>query len=153
MFLEHKEEFDFSTNPFEHECHDPSNKKVIGKMKDELNSLILEDFIALLPKCKSLWFHGEVENNVVKHLDVKSCVTAKGTRKSVRKRHIRHKHFQGVLDNLNTIYVKQNTLKSSNHSISSYHQTKVSLTGFDTKRWIMDDGIHTLAYGHCNARE
>ena len=25
---------------------------------------------------------------------------------------------------------------------------KVSLSEFDTKRWIGDDGVHTLAYGH-----
>ena len=25
---------------------------------------------------------------------------------------------------------------------------KVSLSPFDSKRWIFDDGVHTLAYGH-----
>ena len=44
--------------------------------------------------------------------------------------------------------VKQNQIKSVNHKIGTYHQTKVALTAFDTKRWICDDNIHTLAHGH-----
>ena len=59
----------------------------------------------------------------------------------------RHKHFKYVITLLGTVYVKQNVLKSKVHDIGTYHQTRVSLTGFDTKRWIMNDDINTLAYG------
>ena len=147
-FLEHQDEFDYSGYPFIHEHYNTKNKKVIGKFKDELNSLILEEFIGLLPKCKSLCFHGEVKNNKVLHLNINEEQTAKGTKKIVKKKYIRHSHFKDVLDNLSILYVKQNTLKSKTHSIGSYHQTRVSLTGYDTKRFILEDGINTLAYGH-----
>ena len=90
---------------------------------------------------------------MIEHMREKTCVTAKGTKKSVRKKHLRHEHFRKVLENLNTIYVKQNTLKSVKQSIGTYHQTRVSLTGFDTKRWIMDDGVNTLAYGHFKTKQ
>ena len=38
------------------------------------------------------------------------------------------------------------TLRSEGHEIYSMHVDKVSLSTFDTKRWIEDDGVHTLAY-------
>ena len=34
------------------------------------------------------------------------------------------------------------------HEISPYEVDKRSLTDFDNKRYIKDDGIHTLSYGH-----
>jgi hypothetical protein len=39
-------------------------------------------------------------------------------------------------------------LRSYNHEIYGIHLNKVSLSPLDTKRWIADDGINTLAYGH-----
>ena len=78
---------------------------------------------------------------------------AKGTKKSMKKRHLRHAHFRDVLDNLCQIHIKQNIFVSQKHSIGTYHQSKVSLTAFDTKRWIQDDGIHTLAHGHYLTRK
>ena len=32
--------------------------------------------------------------------------------------------------------------------IGTYHQTKISLTAFDTKRYILENNIDTLAHGH-----
>ena len=41
-----------------------------------------------------------------------------------------------------------NILRSEGHEIYGMHLNKVSLSSFDTKRWIADDGAHKLAYGH-----
>ena len=38
--------------------------------------------------------------------------------------------------------------KSHNHIITSYEITKCSLSCFDNKRYILEDGITTLAYRH-----
>jgi hypothetical protein len=43
--IDNKELFDLSDYPEDHFCHDNSNKKVIGKFKDETNS-ILDDGIS-----------------------------------------------------------------------------------------------------------
>ena len=40
------------------------------------------------------------------------------------------------------------TIRSHNHNIKSYDITKYSLSCFDNKRFILEDGITTLAYGH-----
>ena len=40
------------------------------------------------------------------------------------------------------------SIKSHNHIIKSCEITKCSLSCFDNKRYILEDGITTLAYGH-----
>ena len=135
-------EYDFSDYPIDHPNFSSVNKKVIGKFKDELNSLPLEEFIGLRPKCYSLLFDGSREKQ-----------TAKGTKSSVKKAFLKHKHYHDVLKNLSTVRVKQNVIRSKKHQLGSYHQNRVALTAFDTKRWICNDGINTLAFGHkdgCN---
>ena len=64
----------------------------------------------------------------------------------MKKQSLRHQHYKDILFKLST--VKQNAIKSKAHDIGTYHQTKVALTAFDTKRYILDDNIHTLAHGH-----
>ena len=40
------------------------------------------------------------------------------------------------------------SIKSHNRNIKNYDITKCSLSCFDNKRYILKDGITTLAYGH-----
>ena len=44
------------------------------------------------------------------------------------------------------------SIKSHKHIIKSYDITKCILSCFDNKRYILKDGITTLAYGHKNLR-
>ena len=39
-------------------------------------------------------------------------------------------------------------IQSKKHKIGTYEINKISLSCFDDKRFILDDGIHTLAYFH-----
>ena len=50
---ENKNLYDFSEYPKNHHNFDMSNKKVLGKFKDELNSKIITEFVALKPKMYS----------------------------------------------------------------------------------------------------
>ena len=140
--------YDFSEYPFEHPLFSKDNKKVIGRMKDEMNSLSLTEFIGLCAKSYSLLFNGLVKDNIIVDLIVRESQKTKGIKEAVKKKHLRHEHFKDSLFNLKTITVTQNVIKSREHTISSYHMTKSALRAFDTKRWIKDDNIHTLAHGH-----
>ena len=51
--LEDKNLYDFSEYPKNHPNYDISNKKVLGKFKDEMKSLIITEFIGLKPKMYS----------------------------------------------------------------------------------------------------
>ena len=39
-------------------------------------------------------------------------------------------------------------IQSKKHKLGTYEIDKISLSCFDDKRYVLDDGIHTLAYFH-----
>ena len=41
-----------------------------------------------------------------------------------------------------------NTIKSVNYNISSYEINKISLSCYDDKRYLLNNGIDSLSYGH-----
>ena len=45
-------------------------------------------------------------------------------------------------------YITQNLLKSNKHVNYSITQTKVGLTAYDVKRYLLPDGVYIRAYGH-----
>ena len=89
-----KPHLDFSEYTHTHSPVSTTNKKLIGKFKDELNSLPLEEFIGLRPKCYSLKYSREVKNNTIVNTDPVEKQTPKGTKQSVKKRSSpRHHHY------------------------------------------------------------
>ena len=74
--------------------------------------------------------------------------TAKGIKEAVKDAHLRHEQYLNTLNKLSTVNVSQNLIQSKHHQLHSINVKKVALTGFDTKRWLLNDGIHTLAHGH-----
>ena len=66
-FFKHKHLFDFSNFPKDTKFFDETNKKVIGKMKDESEGQIIEEFVGLKSKMHSM-----------KNIDGKESNTAKG---------------------------------------------------------------------------
>ena len=39
-------------------------------------------------------------------------------------------------------------IRSQKHRIYTMEMNKVSLSAYDDKRWIKEDGVSSLAYGH-----
>ena len=46
-----------------------------------------------------------------------------------------------------------NRIQSKQHRVGTYDVYKISLSCFDDKRYVLDDGIDTLAYSHKNIRD
>ena len=44
-------------------------------------------------------------------------------------------------------------IQGKKHKIGTYEINKMSLSCFDDKRFVLDDGIHTVAYFHKNLRK
>ena len=80
--LEDIERFDTSEYAQDHPLYNLANKKVLGKMKDETHGIPIQEFIGLRPKMYSILY---TEND--KQVEKK---TAKGIKKSVTKRKLRH---------------------------------------------------------------
>ena len=82
---------------------------------------------------------------VLSSVEHKRC---KGVRKNVVKKHITHDDYKNCLLNREEQMRKMNVIRSHLHDVYTEEVNKVALLAEDDKRVIMEDGIHTLAYGH-----
>ena len=130
--FEDKELFDFSKYSKESKYYDSSNKKVIGKMKDEMKGKIIAEFVGLRSKMYSLVT-----------VDDEEKVRAKGVNKGLK-----HSEFVDVLFGKKVVRHTMKRIQAKKHKISTYNVCKVSLPCFDDKRYVLGDGINSLAYGH-----
>ena len=120
------------------------NHKAIGFFKDELNSVPIQQFVGLCPKCYAFLCMGKVSNNMLPHTNPVEKKTAKGGKRRVKDAHLHFEHYLDTLRNFHTYLCRQNLLKSTLHS--SHVQGRLGSN--DTKQWLYDDTIHTNAHGH-----
>ena len=134
-----KDRFDTSDYPSDHPSDIPSgfNKKVLGMFKDEANGDIIDEFVGLRAKLYSYkMFEGE---------ESKKC---KGVKKSVVKKSITHEDYKTCLLTSEKQLRKQNIIRSYKHEVYTEEVNKIALSANDDKRYILEDGINTLALGH-----
>ena len=133
--------FDFSDYPLNSKFFDPVNKKAIGKMKDEFKGKIITEFVGLKSKIHSLI---SLDNEEVKK--------TKGVNKNVVK-NIEHKKFVNVLFNKKVIGHNMKRIQSKLNRIGTYDVCKISLSCFDDKRYVLDDGVNCLACFHKDIKD
>ena len=63
---------------------------------------------------------------------------------------LKHKEYVDFLFNKKVLRHKMKRIFSEKHSIGSCLLNKISLSCYDDKRFILDDGINSLAYVHKN---
>ena len=81
--------------------------------------------------------------------DTNECgKTAKGIKKNVIKRDIKHENYKDVLFNNKQVYHEMKTIQSQSHQSGSYEINKISLSCFDDKRYLHENGIYSYAYGN-----
>lgn len=131
--------FDNSDYPKDNKYFNITNKKVIGKFKDESASIPIIEFVGLRSKMYSYI----KENQQVGK-------TAKGIKKNTIKNEIKHTDYKKTLFENKQLYHQMKTIRSENHQLASYELNKVSLSCYDDKRYIHEDGISSYAYGHKN---
>ena len=136
-FWKDKNRFDDSDYPESSPYFNKSNKKVIGKFKDEAAGVPVCEFIGLRSKMYSYMKDND-----------KGGKTAKGIKKNIIKKNITHENYKNVLFNNEQMHHTMKTIRSNLHQLGSYKLNKVSLSCFDDKRYILEDGIRSYAYGH-----
>lgn len=136
-FWKDKDKFDNSDYPEDSPFYDKTNKKVIGKFKDEAAGQIITEFIGLRSKMYS-YIKENGENGK----------TAKGIKKIVIQNTIKHEDYKNTLLNSKQMFHKMKTIRSDRHQLGSYELNKVSLSCFDDKRYLKKNGIRSYAYGH-----
>ncbi|XP_065180407.1 uncharacterized protein LOC135810966 [Sycon ciliatum] len=127
--------YDTSNFPTDHPQYTSANKKVVGKFKDELGGKSMVEFVGLRSKMYS-------------YIGQESAKRAKGVRKAVLANTITHKDYVDALLSHRVSSRPMTGLRSHCHTVYEEVTTKVALSPFDCKRYILDDGMATLAYGH-----
>ena len=61
---------------------------------------------------------------------------------------LKHEEYVDVLFNKKDLRHKMKRILSEKHNIGTYLLNKVSLSCYDDKRFILNDGMNSLAYGH-----
>ena len=90
-----------------------------------------------------------IRSNIYSHIKDgdKGGKTAKGIKKNVIKKNIKHEDYKHVLFNNKQMYQTMKSIRSNNHQLWSYEPNKVSLSCFDYKRYMLN-GINSYVYGH-----
>ena len=136
-FWNDKNRFDNSDYDQDSQYFDKTNKKVIGKFKDEAAGIPITEFIGLRSKMYSYRKDNQTGGK-----------TAKGIKKNIIKKNITHENYKNVLFNNQQMHHTMKTIRSDKHQLGSYELNKVSLSCFDDKQYIHDNGVTSYSYGH-----
>ena len=139
--------FDFSNYPEDHPLYNTSKARQYGLYKDELESIIAREFVGIKPKLYSLLFF-KVLHSIIQKCKFSAKNAGKSIKKDVLRRCVTHAEFRKTRLKMASLKIRQNLLRSKSHKIHAYHEIKVAMTAFDTKRYLLDDNIFTLAFGH-----
>ena len=143
------EYYDFSNYPQNHPLFSSVHKKEPGLMKDESGGAVPESFVSLRSKMYSLQYSSEHSGKDVRK--------AKGIgRAAVRE--MQHSDYLNCLFETKQMSHSFHSIRSHRHELYTLKQTKLSLSPYEDKRFLLNCSIHSLPYGHrrllkrkCNA--
>lgn len=107
------------------------------KMKDETNGVPIREFIGLRCKCYSILEYDNHDKKV-----------AKGVPRIAIKNQLTHEKYKDCLFNCAEKLTTALTIRSEKHQIYTQKISKLSLSPFDSKRYVLENGQDTWAYGH-----
>ena len=108
--------------------------------KDEMAGKILEEFVGIKPKTYSINY------GYNQKLSAK-CVSR------FAQTNLKHDIYKTVLSTTNSIRTNNIRIGSTLHQLETISSSKISLSAFDDKRYILENGIETLPFGHYLVRD
>ncbi|XP_043471972.1 uncharacterized protein LOC122504790 [Leptopilina heterotoma] len=133
------QKFDTSDYPTNNVYNIPqANKKILGLMKDECSGKIVTEFVGLRSKMYSVRVE---EKDLIKK--------AKGVKAGVVKKNIDFDDYVYCLRNVKIQSRTQYCIRSKLHNVQTLKQTKIALSPYDDKRYLLANSTDTLAWGHC----
>ena len=112
--------YDTSNYPKGHPLYSVTNKKVLGKTKDECGGDAIQEVIAVRSKMYSV-------------LSKKNIRKAKGVKKNVIEKEITHEHYKEALFGRRQFMYKMKMLRSEGHEMYGMCMNKIRISPFDTK--------------------
>ena len=126
---------DLSDYPQDDFLHNPTSKKVSLTMTDEIQGKVLREVVCLRSKLYSIDYVGGLKQS------------AKGMQKSVKKP-LHHDLFRHCLFSKYKVVPTMTQLRSHCHQFTINEIDKVTVSSFDDKRFLLDNGFSSFAYGH-----
>jgi len=146
-----KELMDMSPYSIRSGLHDPTNKKVVGKMSDEMPDRVISEVIALKPKMYAIRAQGHYETPFAGDI-METSKTAKGVPKAAKKK-MNFDDYRHVLETSTVNTVTFKSIRGVKHENQTLEFKKRGLSALDDKRYILPDGINSLSYGHYSISE
>ena len=116
--------------------YDNSNKIVVGKMKDETAGIAIDEFVGLKPKMYSYLINDNNDHKKVKGVNKNVVAT------------ISHNEYKDVLLSKKYLRHSMHRIQSKDHKIETYEIKNISLSCFDDKIYIQNNGCDGLALGY-----
>ncbi|XP_025271321.1 uncharacterized protein LOC112639961 [Camponotus floridanus] len=114
-----------------------ANKKIFGLMKDENNGALMLEFVGLRAKMYALRVEGRGDTK-----------KSKGVRSSVVTRTLTFDDYERCLRREIEMTREQSCLRSKLHEVYTVRESKVALSPYDDKRYVVPDSTDTLPWGH-----
>ena len=130
-----KSEFDFSDYPKQHILQDNSNKKVVGKFKDELNGSVMSKFISLRSKMYAF---------KVAEKEKKIC---KGISRVAVEKELNFEDYYNCLFNNKSKDILNRRFVSIDHQIYTQNVIKKGLSTADDKRFYINN-VESVPFGY-----
>lgn len=78
--------------------------------------------------------------------------SAKGVSRKAQEQ-LSHDVYKNVLEQCSIVRLPNVRIESKNHEIFTVETNKIALTAFDDKRFIQDNGVDTLPFGHYSLQD
>lgn len=133
---------DYSNYPLDHPLYDITRKSQLGCFKDEIHpSKNIQEFVGLRAKCYALRIKtgptGQIE-------DKKVC---KGLGRVCIQNRLKFSQYKHCLFHQRDILHHFTSINSKKHTLYTCVKNKRALSVFDSKRYILSCGIHSVPYG------
>jgi hypothetical protein len=150
LFASHADEMDYSpyaaTGRIDFGDYDKDqHKKITGKFKDECEMGVMREFRGLRSKVYRFGYLDE-------HGTYGEKGTCKGVNRAVAKG-ITLADYNACATTKQSVFRTNTRFQKHQHRITTVHQQRKCLAAYDDKRYILDDGVTTLAYGHWRIKQ
>ena len=126
-FFEHQLLLNFSNFSKDSKFCDNQNEMVVGKMKAVYRGIPINKFLGFKSKMHFMLSDDGKESNPAKEVKIAT----------------EFNEFKDILFNKKVIRHKMKRIQSKKHKNGTYEINKKSLSFFDDKRFVLDDGVHT----------
>lgn len=127
---------DFSNYPHDHPLYNGDHRKMIpGYFKNETPGSDIREFCGLRSKCY-----------IIRTKPDKLSARCKGINRKVVK-NLTMENYKSCLQQMSTQYATMRRIRSKNHKLTTIEVCKISLSSFDSKRFLFKCGVHSVPFG------